>query len=196
MSNKPIVDNFPVSLDEFPEFVDWPTEGFDKYGNFDFQEIYDVLKAIQTALGYVTAKCAVSRTAVQSIPDSTWTFLSFDMELLDVGDFHSNTENPSRLTVPSAFAVGQYLVGAGVVWETSDVGYRQLQLYLNGNPFGPQLPFAVIPGIPTYTGIFILSSFLSAADYFEIKVWQNSGGALDVLAGPENLQFYLKRLVG
>ena len=189
MSDKPITDRFPALIDLFPTFIDWPTTDFDKYGNFDWQEVYDVLKAIETALGYITAFVGLYRSAVQSIPNATWTSVSFDQEVQDIGDYHEGVTNPSRITISAATA-GHHTITFAAHYAVSGAGTRQTRVLKNGVAVVAITP--IVNGDPANPIIqqLYFPAFASApADYFELQVYQNSGGATGT-------NFAAKRLAG
>jgi len=99
-------------------------------------------------------------------------------ESWDTDSLHDNSTNNSRLTCKRD---GKYLVMFQTVWESSNTGYRQLY---------------IIPSVGTNIGqIFINSAAgqdqcmiyafmaLTVDDYVEAKVYQASGGNLEVLVG-------------
>jgi len=71
---------------------------------------------------------SVTRTDDLILPSYTETIVPFDAELYDVGDLHSNTVNPSRLTVSKA---GVYLIALTAYIFTSQPGTNYAYLYKN-----------------------------------------------------------------
>ena len=62
-------------------------------------------------------------TASQTLTTGTTTVITFDSERFDVGTLHSTSSNTSRMTIPTGGG-GTYLLGATIVWENLDTGYR------------------------------------------------------------------------
>jgi len=127
-------------------------------------------------VGFVPA-ARVYHSVAQSIASATTTYLSFDSERFDTDGIHDPVTNNSRLTCQTA---GKYFISATILWGSNTTGYRQLGLRLNGvttialdrrntnaTAFNPAMTVSTLYN-------------LSAGDYVETQVYQNSGGALDV----------------
>ena len=126
--------------------------------------------------------CQAKRATDQTISNNTLTVLTFDAEDFDTSSYHSLVTNTERLTVPST---GYYLVNAQVMFATNASGYRQLGIFKNGT----RLNYATATAATSATEatiIFNLMVSLTAADYLEIKVFQNSGGNLAVYGDSSN----------
>ena len=116
----------------------------------------------------------VSRAAVQSINDTTWTSISFDTENED-NDTIWAAGAPTRLTVVHP---GFYLVTATAAFAYSAFGAeRALRVLLNGGIAGGAPFYANGTTAPQAT--VSLLRYLAAGDYLEAQVYQNSGGALN-----------------
>lgn len=120
---------------------------------------------------------SVYHNANQSIANATWTALAMNSERRDTG-YHSISVNNSRLTVPAGYG-GPHLVAAGVEFLQNGTGYRAIALYKNGTTF---VRMANSLAIATQDHWLALSAvlILSASDYIELRVYQDSGGALNV----------------
>lgn len=117
----------------------------------------------------------VSRSTTQTITTSTQTVIGFDTEAEDVGGYHDNATNNSRLTVPAGRA-GVFTVGGCVFYDNNATGQRQLYLLKNGVAIGGS--YSVQPGNSGF-GIALLVAAgvrLADGDYVELATWQNSGG--------------------
>ena len=126
--------------------------------------------------------CQAKRATDQTISNNTLTVLTFDAHDFDTSSYHSLVTNTERLTVPST---GYYLVNAQVMFATNASGYRQLGIFKNGT----RLNYATATAATSATEatiIFNLMVSLTAADYLEIKVYQNSGGNLAVYGDTSN----------
>jgi len=125
------------------------------------------------ALNHKSAR--VDDTGAQDIPNAVATIVTFDRETWDDDSYHSTSTNPSRLTVATA---GKYLVTARGVWESHATGFRQLELWVNGSQVNTtKLMDAVDNTSPTMDITALLQ--LTASQYVEVKVEQNSGGLLE-----------------
>lgn len=104
------------------------------------------------------------------------TAVLWDTEDYDTDDFHSNTTNTSRLTVPAGLA-GTYMVGYSVN-TLAGGGYVQAWVAQNGSAtrFGwQQHDNSAANGIGLAGSDFL---YLAAGDYVECVMFQNSGGIL------------------
>lgn len=110
----------------------------------------------------------VARTSALALTAATNTVVSFDSETADVGGWHDNGTNPSRLTVPSGVTRIRVSAGASFASETNDT---RMFIHKNG---------ASMPGRPdarmfSGTGVTYhccTSAILevSPGDYFELTV--------------------------
>ena len=118
----------------------------------------------------------VKNNASQTIPNTTATVCTWDLEYFDTNTYHSTSSNTSRLTVPST---GYYFVYAKLRWQSNATGYRYMYFTKNGvqiqqdylNYPDQNNPFTLYYGIVTSA---------SATDYLEVFAAQNSGGNLSV----------------
>lgn len=120
-----------------------------------------------------------TKSASQSINNTTVTAVTFDQESLDTDAAHSTVTNNSRYTAQTA---GYYRCYAQVEWGGSATGVRDILFRVNGvatdylrNHIG------TAPGsnhCQATSGI--LPVRLSVSDYIEVYVNQTSGGALSI----------------
>jgi hypothetical protein len=121
-----------------------------------------------------------THSANQSIPNATFTVLTFDGENFDTAAMHSTTVNPSRLTAPET---GRYRITFTAAWAPHSTGVRQSYIRLNGG--APYIGYDVRPAAPApfdTTTTVSIDYQLNAGDYVEAVVYQTSGGALNVFA--------------
>ena len=130
------------------------------------------------ASSFVGAK--VYKSAAQSIPNATWTTLTFDSESFDTDAFHDNSTNNSRITIPSGKA-GKYAVQWQTVWASNATGGRNTRLLKNGTNTAYGTWMNALSGDPTSTNNNALLN-LAVGDYLELLIGQGSGGALDASA--------------
>jgi hypothetical protein len=113
----------------------------------------------------------VNNTGAQNILNSTTTLLAFQNVVRDDDSFWSSGAN-TRLTAPND---GWYLIGFALVWDTNGANARIADLKLNGTAFFPISAInALSLGVPTRQSGFV-QYYLTAGDFFEVAVWQNSG---------------------
>jgi hypothetical protein len=136
--------------------------------------------------------CRLNNSAAQSIPNTTWTNLTFDHEEYDTDGMHSLVTNTDRITCVTA---GKYLVLGFVYFAANATGNRQLLLLKNG---GSTEIFS-FEGNPTassgcLTNVYCIIE-LAVGDYLQLQAYQNSGGALNSLSGhPTYPQFTVGRM--
>lgn len=120
--------------------------------------------------------CSLTKSAAQSIADNTNTLVSFDVEGIDTDGFHDNSTNNERITIPSGKS-GKYLITAQLIWANNATSYRQLFLFKNTTQVS--LSFIASPANgPTLNIAYVVSA--TAGDYFLLKAYQNTGGAVNV----------------
>lgn len=132
----------------------------------------------------------VRNTAAQSIPNNTYTALTFDTEITDASGMHDGV-NPDRLT---AITAGVYLAGATVQYASNATGLRQTILRANGSDY-----FAAQDEVPNtsfgHTVSVVGLVVLAAGGYVQALAYQNSGGALNTgVAASYAPTFWLARL--
>ncbi len=122
----------------------------------------------------------VYRSTTQSISNNTWTSVSFSAEVNDTDNFWV-IGSPTRLTIPYN---GFYMFGFNGVFDPNATGIREAQFYLDGGaiPAADSKP-TVGSGAGTWLGMSHMH-YLTAAQYLEVKVYQNSGGLLNLTASP------------
>lgn len=127
--------------------------------------------------GSTFAGCRVLLTANQSIAASTDQAITFTDETYDSDGYHSNVTNTSRLTIPSGKA-GYYQINANIMWAANSTGIRDFNIYKNG--IRAQY-FTANPQSSNSQGMAMSTILYGAVgDYFEVYVFQNSGGALNI----------------
>lgn len=125
----------------------------------------------------------ITHSADQSIANNTVTVLAFDTELFDTDTIHDTATNNSRLTCKTA---GKYIITAHVEWATPVTGQRIVGIRQNGtdNIAWQRLPSTTVSGNENLSVAVICD--LAVNDYVECVVFQNSGGALNCLADPND----------
>jgi hypothetical protein len=146
-----------------------------------------------TGLKYVGYQgVSMTKSAVQSIPNATWTAITFDVEEFDTDAFHSTSSNTSRITIPTGMA-GKYLFTGCAVWANNTVNIRALALYQNGSAvkslflnrpstfFDTQISFGMVLG-------------LADGDYVELYTYQDSTAGLNMQNGTSQTAFQAQYL--
>lgn len=109
-----------------------------------------------------------------NLPDSAITPLTFNKERWDTDNIHSTVLNTGRLTAPID---GLYLISAHAVIEASGVGERVFYIRLDGALY---IAEHVIDGTAAFTtkGSISTQYYMTAGQYAEFLIYQNSGGPL------------------
>lgn len=125
------------------------------------------------------------KTSNQSIPDSTatdvqWDAVDYDTEgFWDVGD-------PTKFTIPIGSGVRKIRVASNIEFDGGGTGYRLVNIRKNGGSFiGQPQEAAGVGTLATVAGRGTHGPVISVdeGDVFQVRVTQNSGGALDIVAG-------------
>lgn len=116
--------------------------------------------------------------AAMSCANNAFTTVTFDTELYDSATIHSTSLNTSRLTAP---ADGLYTIGTYIVIP-SGTGTRAVNISHSVAGTIAADERAAVSGGPTII-TFTTEYHLTAGQYAEVAVFQNSGGALNVAAG-------------
>lgn len=120
----------------------------------------------------------VTHSGNLTISTATWTDLNFNTERFDTDAFHDTATNNQRLTVPTGKG-GKYLVTGGVEFANNATGYRALAIHKNGSTFERVVTANAVSGNETWLSIAAQLE-LAAGDYVTLRVFQNSGGNLNV----------------
>jgi len=118
--------------------------------------------------------CKVTKSANQSIPNSTSTIITWNQEDYDTDGMHDNITNNSRITIKTA---GKYSVMGQFEWASSSTGKRIIDIMKNSVALGKANYLA--SGSSQHTISFVGN--LAVDDILEVRVFQDSGGSLDFL---------------
>lgn len=121
-------------------------------------------------------------STTQSIADDTYTKIQFNTEVYDTASAYDNSSN-YRFTVPSGQG-GKYYIYSAVRMASSSANLT-LNLRLNGSNAGFSSLKAVSGELQTI--LLTYSKDLSAGDYLEVFMRQQSGGSLNA-SGDSNDQ--------
>jgi len=123
--------------------------------------------------------CYLYRTTAQTISNNTNTTVLWDAEEFDVGGYHSTSSNTERITIPTGKG-GYYLFTFNIFWNTGADSLRQVEMYKNGSTQVGK--FDQSRASSSYGQGVMGSTILSTAanDYFELRVYQDSGNNVDL----------------
>lgn len=137
------------------------------------------INAVLTALAGIGSAVAarVYNSANISISDATFTDLTFNSERYDTNTIHSTSSNSNRITLPYA---GKWLIAGHVAFASNATGVRAVRLYKNGATELARQQSNAVVGFDTMISVSTADVF-AVNDYVTLNVYQNSGGALNVL---------------
>ena len=136
--------------------------------------------ALTTGVHGFNKSARVYHSVAQSIPHNTGIQLAFDSERWDTDAIHDPVTNNSRLTCKTA---GVYFIAGHVDWASSTVGRRILILCLNGVTYIARQEIGIGAGGYSFNNVATIYN-LAVNDYVELRVYQDSGGALDIKVTP------------
>lgn len=124
--------------------------------------------------------CRAYKSTVQSIPNNVSTALTFDTEDYDTSAIHDTSTNPTRFTVPTGMT-GRWRIAYHTYAAAAGGNNKIAFLRKNG---GTDTNNVVGSGMGTgFNGIVSLANTvtvpLTAGDYVELFVFQNSGVAIN-----------------
>ena len=142
--------------------------------------------------------CSVSNNAAIAIGDNARTALTFNTDNYDPNDMHSTSSNTSRIVAP---VPGWYVAFGQARWAANTTGFREIRTALNGpNPDYVETgsgSYSTGPTTSIITQVQMLTTiYMSANDYLELIIGQNSGGNLNIQSSADGLTpvFKLARL--
>ena len=164
------------------------TIGLGRAVNLDTQlEVYAEVRIrriqpVLTSPGLPFKGALVNKSGNQSLSTGTFTALSFDQETYDVGDWHDNVTDNTRMTVPAG--ITKVRITGGAQYAGNSTGRRFLLVHKNGSAFADS-PTLILNATSGNTDALAISSNVIevvAGDYFELVGLQDSGSALNVEA--------------
>lgn len=145
-----------------------------------FSQGTDLLAFGMVAEADRTLAPTASRSTAQTIPTSTQTAIVFDTVDSDGWNCWDLSPNPTRLTAP---VTGRYFITANVSYEAASAGHRAINILKNGTTELARSDFSPVSNsIDTHTTVNTHAVTLTKGDYVELRVWQNSGSDLDIMA--------------
>ncbi len=138
--------------------------------------------------------CYLRQTSAQSIPNNTWTSVTFTTEDADTDGMHSISTNTSRVTIQTA---GTYQFNGLGTFNTNASGGRAVRLAKNGTGIENSATWSG-PMEDNYVGLPIAGQFLTLAvgDYVELQVIQRSGSTVNTLVSIDTGPSFSARFIG
>lgn len=114
--------------------------------------------------------------------------VTMNSERFDNSAVHSTSVNTARLTAPTGGG-GKYLIGNNIEWQNATSGtYRDVELRINGATYVASNTMSFPSGGLGNDNIrqsVVVVYAMSAADYVEAVVTQNTGGNLNLTNGTQ-----------
>lgn len=123
-----------------------------------------------------TPAARVYNNANISISNSTWEDLTFNSELWDTDSIHSTVSNTDRLTCQTA---GWYVITGHVTFDSNNTGYRSVGIRWQGTDLIAVHREDAVASVDTIMSVATVIK-LAVSQYVTLRVFQNSGGALNV----------------
>jgi hypothetical protein len=148
---------------------------------------------LKWAAANVFSGASVYKTgSAQNINNGTWTVLVFDSEYFDTDSYHSTSTNTGRFTVGTT---GYYQIGAQCAWSANASGVRHHRIVKNGST---DIVYRVL-GVATPSGSEVsfdinYLAYLTAGDYIEFQIYQDSGGTLTTDVNPNRTFFTIQKV--
>lgn len=136
---------------------------------------------------------SVYNSANISVGSGGFVALTFNSEFYDTGGMHSLVSNTERLTVVTA---GLYVANLNVYWSSNSAGIRTVLIRKNGSV---ALAYCDVPANSTGgcgQNVTTAPVDLSASDYLEAIVFQDSGSTLTVNYGASYSPVFSAHWVG
>ncbi|MEU4578921.1 hypothetical protein [Nonomuraea sp. NPDC023979] len=124
-------------------------------------------------------RAALKKSSLQDIPSNAETAVTWDVELYDSDNGHSNVTNPSRYTAQTA---GWFCITANVHWyQVTEVGMLECVLVKNGNTATRQSRADLFPtGTDGFVHFLCGHVQMVVGDYVELRVYQEQGATKQV----------------
>lgn len=143
----------------------------------------EVIKLVTDATNLLTAppRARLRQTSAQSIPNNTYTSLTFNAEDYDSHNAHSTSSNTSRYVAQVA---GYYQVSGKVAWAGNTTGRRASAWAVNGTQInGTEVAIAATSAAAIEHPAVTVDVLLAVNDFVELQAFQESGGALNTGVG-------------
>jgi hypothetical protein len=131
--------------------------------------------------------CAIQLGVEASIPDSTWTPLEFISPVGYTGSLSDwwDEADPERVLFGSASGGAVYEVTGQVKFESDGTGFRAVRInQSNASPIVDDSYLETYFAASSVNSTFVVFNFVvpegTPTNYFQLEVYQNSGGVLPV----------------
>jgi hypothetical protein len=132
--------------------------------------------------------CLVTGTATQSINNTTYTEVDWNLDISDPTGIHSTTSNNNKIYIKTP---GWYKISAQIQFATNATGVRIARIVKNSSA----LDRTTVNAVPTSgTASSVATSiiaYLLSGDNIAVAVYQSSGGSLNVLTNESHFSVAL-----
>ena len=124
--------------------------------------------------------CRAVKSALQSIANATYTSVNFDAtDTYDTNSFHDPSTNSNRITIPTG-GTGYYQIFGLITWVAAADHLGIMVFKKNGSTVTSTTLTGTGNSSAQAPQFMSDVQYLTAADYIEIQLYQNSGGAINV----------------
>lgn len=153
-------------------------------------ETRDIIEGIDSQLAQMAFKgCLVKCTVNQSISNTTLTTIIYDSSVYNDKNIWSSLD-PSKLVVPAG--VSKVRLMASSAWASNSIGYRFLSIQKNGGGFAGQAVKRMQANDQSEDIVLTPVINVSPGDYFQLKVYQDSGVAINFQGSESSVWFSLE----
>jgi len=146
---------------------------------------------IDTPGAAYTEGARVYHSTTQEIANIDLATLAFDSERYDTDTIHDTTTNNSRLTCKTA---GKYIISAAIGFFHNATGVRRVEIYHSSGVILGKQDVHSLSDMDHYCTVTAIWD-LAVNEYVEVRVYQSSGGALNVLKSSHySAEFMMQRI--
>lgn len=170
-------------VDDIATFADSTGKVIKDSGQTIAQVITAAVAAAVAAAGIAFSGCRLVRSGALSVSQNTTTAIPWDGETWDTDNYHSNSVNPTRITIPAGGA-GKYHFQAQVMDSAhAQDAYTQLRLMKNGSEVahGGRCTYGCAPGgsvnvVNPFKTDVEADLILAAGDVIEVEAYAANNG--------------------
>ena len=156
----------------------------------DTEDMYRDNGTTWDLLGHVGDKsCRVYHSTTQSLSDDVLTTISLNSEQFDTDTMHDTVTNNERITIKTA---GKYLIVGEISFSANATGMRLLILRFNDGGTEDTVALDRSNAIinDNQTSLLVVAILdMAVNDYVFLRARQDSGAALDVDGGQDDIMF-------
>lgn len=193
VNDAPVLGDLIVGVDVGSGVIKWKRKARGTTGQVPTVQADGTIAYQTPDAGGYTEGARAYHSANQSINNNTFTALALDSERYDTNTIHDTVTNNSRLTCKTA---GKYFITGHISFAANVTGRRVGAIIINNTTYIALQQFQAITVAGSGT-ILSLSTVYSLAvnDYLELQAYQDSGGALNVVAvGNYSPEFAMQRI--